>query len=275
METKITSEVKNITPDFAGELLKRNTRNRNINRLTVEDYASQMRKGGWKLNGEPIIISESGVILDGQHRLLACQQAGVTIPSLIVYGAKDDTFTTIDTGRVRTAGDMFTIDGITEASQKAAIISAYFALRRNDSTFVNTEGLRKIKASKAEVLDFYYKNKNLVDNIIKLSQRCYSKVRLLTRSTLGAYSLYLILDKKHPFMTVANFFDELFGIATPSNQTITLLYDTYIRHITKQRVLTPTQKNVYLIKTWNAYITDKELKNLSWNKAQEIEVHFI
>ena len=57
MQQNITTGIITITPEMAEQMLKFNTRNRPVNQLTVDDYALQMKKGLWRLNGEPIIIT--------------------------------------------------------------------------------------------------------------------------------------------------------------------------------------------------------------------------
>lgn len=264
-----------ITPEIAGEFLLRNNRNRPLNQLTAEDYARQITLGLWQLNGEAIIISSKGNILDGQHRLKACCIADKSFESVVIEGVDEDNFATIDTGRARTAGDIFAIDGVSNPTRKAAIITAYYNLRRNEATYTDTEGLRKIKVSKQELLEFYLENASIVDNASTFASKSYDHVRLLPISLLGAYVVFLIHDKKHPEQKVYDFFHELNGFSEITNKTVSLLRDSLLRHITKQRVLTTTQKNAYIIKAWNSYVTGKELKNLSYNKAQEGQLKMI
>ena len=92
---------------------------------------------------------------------------------------------------------------------------------------------------------------------------------------MGAYILFLIHDKHHPSEKVYDFFCELTGASNVTNQTVSLLRDILLRNITKQRVITPSQRNAYMIKAWNAYVTGKELKNLSYNKSQEGQLKMI
>ena len=275
MQQNITTGIITIAPAMAEQMLKFNTRNRPVNQLTVDDYALQMKKGLWRLNGEPIIITEGGCILDGQHRLLACVASGQAFQSIIVRGVDGEVFSTIDTGRVRTAGDVFNINGVTNAAQKAAIITAYFNMRRNEASFDEGVRLRKIKMSKTEVLDFYSNHAKLVDRINSFSYKCYKKVRLMSYSTVGAYILLLVIDKKHPIEKAEAFFEELFQFHPETNQSVTLLHDCLIRHITKQRILSPAQRSNYVIKVWNAYVKGKELKYLSYDKAREGQLAFI
>lgn len=273
----ITSRTQTITPEYASELLTKNTLNRPVNQATVDDYAAQMEKGLWKLNGEPVIVSTTGNLLDGQHRLLACVKANVGFTTVITTGIDASNFDTIDTGKVRSAADVFNIVGISNAAMMSSIVSSYFNIKKNDYNYVDTRNatLRKLKISKHELCDFYQRHSELVDRVYHMSRACYDHLRLLTTATIGAYALYLILDKKHPEEKVFSFFRELFGILPPTNNTVSLLNHVLSRHVLKQNVLTPLQKSVYIKKAWNNYVLGRELKSLTYNKNTESQLQFI
>lgn len=100
-----------VTPEYAQELLKRNTSNRPLSAYTVEQYAAAMERGEWKFNGDTIRISESNVMLDGQHRCHAIVKSGIPQRYIIVRGLPDEVFQTIDQGKKRTVGNMLAIAG--------------------------------------------------------------------------------------------------------------------------------------------------------------------
>lgn len=63
--------VVEITPELARQLLSNNKINRKIKPTIVERYAEQMEAGEWKFTGDTIKVDGEGMLLDGQHRLLA------------------------------------------------------------------------------------------------------------------------------------------------------------------------------------------------------------
>jgi len=98
--SKAQTSVVWITPDTAKQILASNTA-KNAARLkdrVVKNYADQMRKGQWQFNGESVVISETGKLLDGQHRLHAIVQSGVSVQMVVVQGVEDVAYTTLDTG---------------------------------------------------------------------------------------------------------------------------------------------------------------------------------
>jgi len=113
-----------ISPDYAKELLRVNIKsNRNTNMTTVKRYASDMRTGVWEDNGETIKFDEHGNLIDGQHRLMAVIESGMTIPATIVWGIKSSAFRTIDSGRKRSVADTFKMDGESNSVLVASAIS--------------------------------------------------------------------------------------------------------------------------------------------------------
>ena len=74
-KTDVFSVTTLVTPKMAEALLSRNGGNRPVIWTgpvrSVSAYAAAMSRGEWVLNGEPIIISSTGELNDGQHRLHA------------------------------------------------------------------------------------------------------------------------------------------------------------------------------------------------------------
>ena len=100
----ITEEVT-ITPEVAAQWLKANKHNRPVRGRHVEFLASEMTSGNWQMNGQGLVIAENEEILDGQHRLLACIEAGIPFRTMVIYGVDPKAFKTIDTGAPRTGID--------------------------------------------------------------------------------------------------------------------------------------------------------------------------
>lgn len=95
-------EIKKITPDIAKKLLENNTANRSVRQSTIDRYAELMKSGQWHDNGESISIDENGVIVNGQHRLMACVKAGIPFNAVIVKGVKSEDSFLYDSGVNRT-----------------------------------------------------------------------------------------------------------------------------------------------------------------------------
>ena len=103
--------IETMTPALAKRLLENNDSNRPVSDTTVELYAGAMKRGEWVLNGESIILSDDGELLQGQHRCKACILSGVPFKTVIVRGMPRSVFMTLDSGKKRNASDTLAIDG--------------------------------------------------------------------------------------------------------------------------------------------------------------------
>lgn len=122
-----TFKIETITPKLAAKYLEANKGNRPLTRATARNYAEEIRLGQWLFNGEAIKFDSNGVLVDGQHRLLAVTMAERSIDTLVIRGLSPEAFKTLDTGRQRSMGDVLALRGIL---YPAAMSSAYRFLYR-------------------------------------------------------------------------------------------------------------------------------------------------
>lgn len=105
------AEVVNVTPDIARHLIETSNReNRKVKPNVVKRYARLMAEGDWRFSPETISISKTGRLLNGQHRMLAVIESGVTCRFLFATGFDDEIFGVLDRGAVRTRADALKID---------------------------------------------------------------------------------------------------------------------------------------------------------------------
>ncbi len=106
MAAKIKSEMVLVTPEMARQYLAFNEQNRRVRAGWVNYLAYTIRSGEWKPTHQGIAFSESGRLLDGQHRMLAIVKADIPVNIMVTYGLPDDAFAAIDNGIKRTDGDL-------------------------------------------------------------------------------------------------------------------------------------------------------------------------
>jgi hypothetical protein len=98
-----------------------------------------MIAGGFINNGDPIIFDENGYILEGQHRLEACAESGVTITvNIVVRPSVVNGIRTIETfgGKPREMGiKLMLADGIKNYKRAAAVANmlSYIGSQRTDT----------------------------------------------------------------------------------------------------------------------------------------------
>ena len=119
-------EIVTVTPSQASRWIEKNTNNRPLNERRVANLAAAIERGEWELNGDAIRFSESGVLLDGQHRLAAILNSGCSVQTMVVTGLKDSVFDVIDRGTSRTVGDILSMRGERNANALAAAARLYY-----------------------------------------------------------------------------------------------------------------------------------------------------
>lgn len=73
-------------------LLQGNVGNRKVTRSHYQKLALDFKNGNYRFTGQPIIRNSKGILLDGQHRLLALREAGYPpVTFLLVTLNADDT----------------------------------------------------------------------------------------------------------------------------------------------------------------------------------------
>src|SRR5262249_32454434 len=95
----------------AKEYLERAAPNRPVGRVTVEQYARDMKAGRWSFTGEPLIFDDDGRMLNGQHRCHAIVLAQVPISTLVVRGVDRRSMPNMDGGRKRQVADVLGMEG--------------------------------------------------------------------------------------------------------------------------------------------------------------------
>lgn len=124
---KITHAIVMVTPEMAERWLTFNTHNRKIRQSVVAKYRADMEAGLWTMAADPIRFDRDGVLLDGQHRLIALSELPevVTIPFLVVRGLPPESQGVMDQGTKRTAGDQLGLAGVKNSNAVAAAAKKY------------------------------------------------------------------------------------------------------------------------------------------------------
>lgn len=266
---ELRTSVENITPDQAKEYLKCNNINRPVVQTAVDKYANLMERGEWKLNGEALCFTEGGALVNGQHRLLAIIKSGKTIPMLVVRGCEDGSFLTYDQGRSRTAADIFALSDIPNASQMSSCIQKFVKLKSGHSIVkaIGKQSNNNNKATRKELLDLYYEHEEDWKTWFKKASSWNYQTKLLKVPEVVAYCMYLTLEKEHCSQYVAEFFEGLFT-GRINKSPILILRNKLISDLISKKTMTPQYKQQLIIKAWNAYIRNKDLKILNWTEKE-------
>lgn len=123
---KPTFTVVDITPEMAKAFLEKNHPNqRTINKTHVRSLVADMRSGAWVTNGDSIRFDEEGYLIDGQKRLTAAVEAGITLKdTMIVHNLPAESFKTIDQGQSRNTRQVLNMSGIDASAFEVTLTRA-------------------------------------------------------------------------------------------------------------------------------------------------------
>jgi hypothetical protein len=117
----LRQEVVNITMTIAKKWLATNSHNRNFSQNRVDTYATDMLADKWHLTHQGLAFDNAGVLMDGQHRLMAVvlaqevagEEKKISIPMMVTWGVRREAMVVIDGMLVRKIGDQLHLfDGL-------------------------------------------------------------------------------------------------------------------------------------------------------------------
>ena len=246
---------------------------RPISQQYVHSYADTMKKGRWMENGEAITFDTNGNLVNGCHRMLAVEEAGIPVRFLVVRGVDPESFTTYDNGRHRTVGQLLCMQGVKNYNLVGAIVVANERLIKNGRLTENNSSAssNKGKVSNDDNYQNYRRDSSGFDEtasyVVKLTQKC----RILSGSWTGGLFYYLTHTGGYSKDEVVPFFEALFSLDTSNIATVDMLRKRIVKANLSGQKLKAELLFALIVKTWNAYITGRELKKLSYDPDKEVE----
>lgn len=232
-----------ITPKMAGDMLALNTRNRPVSKASIKNYVRQMQNGLWRYTRVPIIFSDAGRLIDGQHRLTACVESDVSFDADVVFGAPDDAFDVIDVGKRRSAGDIFAINDVPNAKAMAAM-SRILWHYQHGRAYVT--GGTHHDLTLGQLYEFYITLPRAQDSYAAI--RSFAVSRLATPSVMGA--MHFICAQKNRAQA-----DEFFRIVNDGGgdkrEPAQELHKLLIRNATSANKMTSNHMAGLVLTAWN------------------------
>jgi len=162
---KKTAVFMDVTPKMAAEWMATNHNNRNVRANMVEKIRRDLLAGVFRSNGETVKIDESGDIMDGQHRLMACIASGVTMEDvLVVTGIPRSYYLTIDGGLTKKFSDMVGSTGECNSTTIAAA-SRLIVLWDYDKLAFSGSNLTPSSQEMIAVIEKYQQTRGVVNYI--------------------------------------------------------------------------------------------------------------
>lgn len=243
-----------LTPKFAEELLSRNYHNqRNIKKTKIKEFVDSMNNNEWDpFVGETIKLTKDGVMIDGQHRCMACSVSGKTVDVMVATGFDLSDFTKIDQGTKRSAGD-----GLSRF-KNSNTVAAFVKLR-----------LSYEETGLSENMFYVPQSNNKICTAATDDDEYVSSVGIKIRTTIGggssaAYAfLYWIVRNWNQEIADA-FVSDITNWTTP----LTSILSRFInRAINNKQSLRQNNSFKVLLRAWNAYRRGVQLKTIQPEKG--------
>lgn len=258
--TQPTTEFEMVTPELARQYLLTNKINRPVNDRNYEKLVSDMKRQNFKVTGEPIQFCQNGTLLNGQHRLLAIVETGVTLSINIVRGLDPEAFKFIDTGKKRNASDVLGIEGFANPQRMAAM--AVF-IKNYKSGLIRDKN--SLGVTNSDVLDFV---KNNSEKMIESCKYGFNKENKIMKG-ITLSSMHFILSELNSEKANDFCWSLITGERLEKGNPIYVLRAKLIHDLASTAKLRPVIKTALIIKAWNYYIKNKEIKLLRWDSSIE------
>lgn len=111
-----------LSPKEARALLGTNKENRSMRRANVDKLKKAINNGDFVVNGDTIVISTLGTLLNGQHRLEAIASGNTPVNVILIKDVDPSAFSTIDSGVPRSLCDYMNVYGADDHSRVAMLL---------------------------------------------------------------------------------------------------------------------------------------------------------
>jgi hypothetical protein len=267
IESPIEAGVAEITPELAKEILETlNERNRPLKKAYVKMLTSSLKNDEWMLNGESIAFSESGKLLDGQHRLTACINSGKSFRTIVIKGIEDEAaFGTIDIGKPRSVTDLMDLQGLPKAPLFSAIAKQHKAWVEADTLQKSKFTLSARQYTERSVALHGKKHESTIFPAFEATQK------LGRKSAAIGFAALLILDTAMD--DGEEFFAELESIwkdeCSPDPHTPSFVLKDSITN--EEHIFRPAKMTLLAaltIKAFNAHVKKESIKKLFWSPSE-------
>lgn len=241
-----------MTPALAAKLLEQNTLNRLLSPARVNTLADAIDRGGWLIDANPVKIGDDGTVIDGQHRLHAIVKAGKKVRCLIARDVPSTARMSVDTGRPRSFADYLRLNGVTSATDVAAITRFLYWYRNGMD--------RKEIIDLARLWEFYQKEEDAITEATARSKTTYHYVRSIQRSVMGtAWAVFSDIDRED----AETFWSQLRGDVPACSGANALCTFGSTRQLAAGH-FEQRYGLAIVIKSWNAFRRGAEVSMLSW-----------
>lgn len=277
--------LETITPSMAAKWLQTMVNNRTLSQSKAIEYAIAIDDDRWSVNGETIKFDSDGRLFDGQHRLQACVLAEKSFKSYVAYGIADtDAFSTVDVGKNRSHGDVFSIAGYPNCNLTSGAALLVYQYKNNHfgpggsinrrHTKGSKDILKKLdrlpiknaSVTKEELLNFAAPFKERLIAAVRFAENVKTKKMLSSGMVAGCYFLFCEKsedDAKRFFMDLSE------GVGLSGSDPVYWLRERLLTNMASPNKLQRGAILTLIFKAWNKRRAGEKTKTLKLLDGEE------
>jgi hypothetical protein len=259
-ELKDRLVVEKIGPAQAKKFLENQGPQRNLRPYKIRQFAEDMTAGQWMFNGAPLVFDKYGKMRDGQNRMHAIIQSGTEHWFSILRNASEAEIASVDTGTSRSFSDVTRMQGVPYSMEIAAAVGYWW---RYENNAMNSA----VRPSHKMLENLRDQHLNALDQAVRIIANKKVIKSLLPKSIAAFLFAYLLERNREEAITFFELLDAGLGLTDghPVHHLRRLLIANQARRL-KQN---PIVLCAYLIKTFNAFHTDKKVRALVYKTNEE------
>jgi hypothetical protein len=252
METKLVT----MTPEWAKSILdSQNSKNRAIRPNAVKKIASAILDGNWKISHQGIAIDINGHLQDGQHRLAAIAQTGVSVQLLLTTGCDPQSFDVLDCGVNRTAADSLARIGSNNPPRCSAGLKCYILYKNNGHRVWTNIAY----PPHTQIISLYKERRDEAERAASIAGQAYKNDKAINQSAMVAF--YLLAADKGWDYTIEEFCLLLGNPVMQPERSAILAYRRLLQSPASLDKTYLQQKSLAsMIKCFNYWVQDIPLK---------------
>jgi len=250
--------LEEITPARAESFLKKNKNNRPVKASNVLKLKNDLQQGHFKLTHQGIAFDWDGNLLDGQHRLMAIVESGVTASMYVTYNCDPSIFKVIDSGSARNTNDVLKLLGVTSYSTVASgirLILWAWDRYAAQSSLIPKKTYKTYTTTNAETAEFYTEHAAVLDSLTHQARSLRKQNSALMQSSIVAF-FFLALERHKSVVKAHEFIERIAVGANLQNGSVELALSKFInvRHLDLQNYKKGEFMLMAYIKAFNRYL---------------------
>jgi hypothetical protein len=261
-----------LTVELATWLLSTQPPQRFLRERKAQRFAKAMLQREWQPTGQPIILDENGLLLDGQGRCRACQISGLPFPVYVIFDGKRSHFPNLDLGEARSGANTLEQLGVKHANLIAAV--SRWAILIEDLGRSASYQREKIDISNATIKKYYEEHASELAELVSRAGEIAPRWRnALSGRVSPSVLLYVVYAARRISPEMADSFLEgvLTGAELKKDSPALLLREAKA----SRGKLTSYEEMALAIKAMNLHLQRKTAKFIKWTAGIESFPHLI